>query len=173
MPVPSSVQYLCSVFAVGADGTGPSFALTLNCPAPAVTTASTGEYSPGVPTGNVKAPGPPNNFCTVPITNPLVRTIEPAVPTVRMCAPVFITPLVRVSTASTVTLPESVAPAALSSVSELNVKTGIVCAALPLKLTVFPVTVYTFVPGVNTPAIPTVPPLANVRAPVLLLVRLL
>jgi len=50
---------------------------------------------------------------------------------------------------------------------------GIVCAPEPLKLIVLPVIVYEFVPGVNVPATPTVPLEASVRAPVLLLVRLL
>jgi len=48
---------------------------------------------------------------------------------------------------------------------------GIVCAPVPLKLTVLPVTVYALAPGVNVPATPIVPLGASVRAPVELLVR--
>src|SRR5688572_9128320 len=61
----------------------------------------------------------------------------------------------------------------LASVRLLNVNAGIVCAPEPLRLTVLPVTVYAFVPGVNVPATPIVPLDASVRAPVELLVRLL
>ena len=69
-------------------------------------------------------------------------------------------------------LSETVA-AVLAFVRLLNVNAGIVCAADPLKLTVLPVTVYTFAPGVNAPATPIVPLDASVRVPVELLVRLL
>ena len=53
----------------------------------------------------------------------------------------------------------------------LKLKVGIVCAPMPLKLTVLPVVVKLFAPGVKIPATPTVPLAASVRAPVELLVR--
>src|SRR5215218_5904794 len=59
-----------------------------------------------------------------------------------------------------------------ASVKLSKVNAGTDCGLAPLKLTMLPVTVYTFVPGVNAPATPIVPIEASVLAPVELLVRL-
>ena len=85
---------------------------------------------------------------------------------------VVIFPEVKLRVPATVASPPKVQPLVLFIVRLLKVKVGIVCAAEPLKATVLPVLVNALVPGVNVPAIPIVPLLANVLAPVLLLVTL-